>query len=54
MSSSENVSVQLLQSETDISTTARNHKWINRLIIIAGLLSIAVSIGLIVKNKRKG
>lgn len=52
--SSENVSVQLLQSETDISTTARNHKWINRLIIIAGLLSIAVSIGLIVKNKRKG
>ena len=54
VSSSENVSVQLLQSETDISTTARNHKWINRLIIIAGLLSIAVSIGLIVKNKRKG
>lgn len=52
--SSENTSVQLLQSETDISTTARNHKWINRLIIIVGLLSIIVSIGLIVKNKRKG
>jgi sortase A len=53
-SSSENTSAQLLQSETDISATARNHKWINRSIIIAGLLSITASVGLIVKNKIKG
>lgn len=53
-SSSENTSAPLLQEETDISTTARNHKWINWLIIITGLFIIAVSVGLIVKNKRKG
>lgn len=53
-SSTANTFVQLFQSDTDISTTARNHKWINRLIIIVGFSSIAVSVGLIVKNKRKG
>lgn len=53
-SSQENTFVQFFQSNKDISTTARNHKWVNRLIIIAGLLSIAVSGGLIIKNKRKG
>ena len=53
-SSTANAFVQLFQSDTDISTTARNHKWINRLIIIVGLSSIAVSVGLIVRNKRKG
>jgi sortase A len=53
-SSSDNTFVQSFQTEIDISTTTRNQKWINRLIIIAGLLSIAVSVGLIVKNKRKG
>jgi len=52
-SSSENMFVQLFQSETVISTAARNHKWINRLIIIAGLSSIAISVGVIMKNKRK-
>lgn len=45
--------VQFLQPETDVSIAARNHKMINRLIIFVGLLSIAVSFGLIVKNKRK-
>ena len=53
-SSQENTFVPLFQSDKDISTTARNHKWINRLIIIVGFSSIAVSVGLIVKNKRKG
>ena len=52
--SSESNLVQFLQPETDVSIAARNHKMINRLIIFAGLLSIAVSLGLIVKNKRKG
>lgn len=51
-SSSGNAFFNLFQSDKDISTTARNHKWINRLIIIAGLSSIVVSVGLIVKNKR--
>ncbi|PTQ80959.1 LPXTG-site transpeptidase (sortase) family protein [Trichococcus patagoniensis] len=51
--SSGNTIVQILTSENEISTAARNHKLINRIIITAGLLSIAVSAGLIMRNKRK-
>ena len=51
--SSGNTIGQILMSANEISPAARNHKLINRIIITAGLLSIAISGGLIMSNKRK-
>lgn len=39
--------------DSGISSVARNHKWMNRLIIVAGLFAIFYCIGLIYRNKRE-
>lgn len=38
---------------SEIASVARNHKWLNRLVILAGILAIFYCIGLIYRNKRK-